>query len=114
MTLPTHRILSIQTLIALAIVVTGSATHAAEPGTTTAVIKDYAETYPAYGVSESVRAGDFIYIGGIIAQDARGLTMAGMVCGIIGTVLFALQLLVVVAWVFIAVLAVGASAAGNP
>ncbi|MFG0304794.1 MAG: DUF4190 domain-containing protein [Phycisphaerales bacterium JB040] len=51
---------------------------------------------------------------GVIAQDARGLTMAGMVCGIIGTILFALQLLIVIIWVFIAVLAVGASAAGSP
>lgn len=51
---------------------------------------------------------------GLIAQDARGLTMAGMVCGIIGTILFALQLLIAMAWLFIVVLAVGASAASNP
>lgn len=49
---------------------------AAEPGTTTAVIPEYAESYPAYGVSESVRAGDFVYIGGIIASDAEGKVIA--------------------------------------
>lgn len=49
---------------------------AAEPGTTTAVIPEYAESYPAYGVSESVRAGDFIYIGGIIASDKDGKVIA--------------------------------------
>ena len=50
--------------------------HAAQPGTTTAVISEYAESYPAYGVVESVRAGDFIYIGGIIATDLDGKTIA--------------------------------------
>ena len=49
---------------------------AAEPGTTTAVIPEYAESYPAYGVSESVRAGDFIYLGGIIATDMEGNVIA--------------------------------------
>lgn len=49
---------------------------AAEPGTTTAVIPEYAESYPGYGVSESVRAGDFIYIGGIIATDKDGNVIA--------------------------------------
>jgi 2-iminobutanoate/2-iminopropanoate deaminase len=49
---------------------------AAEPGTTTAVIPEYAESYPAYGVSESVRAGDFIFIGGIIATDKDGNVIA--------------------------------------
>ena len=49
---------------------------AAEPGTTTVVIPEYAESYPAYGVSESVRAGDFVYIGGIIASDAAGGVIA--------------------------------------
>jgi 2-iminobutanoate/2-iminopropanoate deaminase len=49
---------------------------AAEPGTTTAVIPEYAESYPAYGVSESVRAGDLIYIGGIIATDMEGEVIA--------------------------------------
>ena len=49
---------------------------AAEPGTTTAVIPEYAEAYPEYGVSESVRAGDFIYIGGIVALDGEGKVMA--------------------------------------
>lgn len=49
---------------------------AAEPGTTTAVIPEYADTYPQYGVSESARAGDFVYIGGIIATDAAGKVMA--------------------------------------
>lgn len=49
---------------------------AAEPGTATAVIPEYAESYPAYGVSESVRAGDFIYIGGIIATDGDGEVIA--------------------------------------
>ena len=48
----------------------------AEPGTTTAVIPEYAESYPEYGVSESVRAGDFIYIGGIIATDKDGNVIA--------------------------------------
>ncbi|MGB1882953.1 MAG: RidA family protein [Gammaproteobacteria bacterium] len=47
-------------------------TTAAEPGTTTAVIEEYADSYPGYGVSESVRAGDFVYIGGIIATDMEG------------------------------------------
>jgi len=55
----------------LPILLTG-ALQAAEPGTATAVIPEYAESYPAYGVSESVRAGDFIYIGGIIATDKDG------------------------------------------
>ncbi len=49
---------------------------AAEPGTTTKLISEYAESYPHYGVSESVRAGDFIFIGGIIATDRSGAVIA--------------------------------------
>ena len=49
---------------------------AAEPGTTTNVITEYAKSYPLYGVSESVRAGDFVFIGGIIATDKDGEVMA--------------------------------------
>ena len=49
---------------------------AAEPGTTSAVIPAYAAKYPEYGVSESVRAGDFVYIGGIIAIDTDGKVIA--------------------------------------
>ena len=59
-----------------AITMCSAALQAAEPGTTTAVIPEYAESYPAYGVSESVRAGDFIYIGGIIATDMEGGVIA--------------------------------------
>lgn len=64
-------------VISFLLVVNAAAhTFAAEPGTTTAVIKEYADTYPSYGVSESVRAGDFIYIGGIIATDMAGNVIA--------------------------------------
>lgn len=61
---------------ALFALIGAGALPAAEPGTTTAVIPEYAESYPAYGVSESARAGDFIYIGGIIATDADGNVIA--------------------------------------
>jgi 2-iminobutanoate/2-iminopropanoate deaminase len=54
----------------------GFGAMAAEPGTTTAVVAEYAESYPGYGVSESARAGDFIFIGGIIATDKAGNTIA--------------------------------------
>ena len=49
---------------------------AAQPGTATHVIPEYAQSYPNYGVAESVRAGDFIFIGGIIATDADGAVIA--------------------------------------
>jgi enamine deaminase RidA (YjgF/YER057c/UK114 family) len=62
--------------ITLLLVLWTTTLAAAEPGTTTAVIPEYAESYPAYGVSESVRAGDFIYIGGIIATDRDGNVIA--------------------------------------
>jgi 2-iminobutanoate/2-iminopropanoate deaminase len=49
---------------------------AAEPGTATHVIPEYAKSYPKYGTVESVRAGDFIFIGGIIATDMDGAVIA--------------------------------------
>lgn len=49
---------------------------AAEPGTATHVIPEYAKSYPKYGTVESVRAGDFIFIGGIIATDIDGAVIA--------------------------------------
>ena len=67
---------SIALSILAALTCCASAVIAAEPGTTTAVIPEYAESYPAYGVSESVRAGDFVYIGGIIATDMDGNVIA--------------------------------------
>ena len=71
------RTLSITTFLILVLVLTLSLdASAAEPGTTTAVIPEYADSYPGYGVSESVRAGDFIYIGGIIATDMEGKVIA--------------------------------------
>ena len=50
--------------------------QAAQPGTTTSVIPEYAKSYPDYGVVESARAGDFVYIGGIIATDIDGNVIA--------------------------------------
>jgi len=51
---------------------------------------------------------------GLIAQDARGLTMAGMVCGIIGTILFALQILFGILWFLVIGGMIAAGAASNP
>lgn len=50
--------------------------NAAGLGTTTAMVPEYAESYPEYGVFESLRAGDCIYIGGIITTDKEGNVIA--------------------------------------
>ena len=69
-------IYSFSFLVALTLALAALSVAAAEQGTKTAVIAEYAESYPAYGVSESVRAGDFIFIGGIIATDKDGNVIA--------------------------------------
>ncbi|VAX39569.1 hypothetical protein MNBD_PLANCTO03-53, partial [hydrothermal vent metagenome] len=46
---------------------------------------------------------------GQMDPEGKGLTKAGMICGIIGTIFFAISLLY---WVFIIVVAAGAVAAG--
>jgi len=67
---------AIKIIIFAVVVFTALPLPAAQPGTTSAVIPEYAETYPAYGVSEAVRAGDFLYIGGIVAIDGDGAVVA--------------------------------------
>jgi len=45
----------------------------------------------------------------------QGLTKGGMICGIIGTVLLAVSIVVTILWVLFAIVLVGAAAAGaNP
>ena len=63
-------------LVYALLLIIGGPLRAAQPGTTTSVIPEYAESYPDYGVVESARAGDFVYIGGIIATDINGNVIA--------------------------------------
>jgi enamine deaminase RidA (YjgF/YER057c/UK114 family) len=74
--LPMSNPATIKIIIFAVVVFTALPLPAAQPGTTSAVIPEYAETYPAYGVSEAVRAGDFLYIGGIVAIDGDGAVVA--------------------------------------
>jgi 2-iminobutanoate/2-iminopropanoate deaminase len=53
-----------------------SGSFAAEPGMVTHVNEAIAKQYAAYGVSEAVRAGDFLYIGGIVAFADDGSVLA--------------------------------------
>lgn len=51
---------------------------------------------------------------GAMDPSGRGLTQAGTICGIIGTVLFGLQLVIGVLWVvFAVIIGVGAAASGG-
>lgn len=68
----TRRATVIAMAIAVAVVLMHSGlVQAAEPGTTTQ-IKGIEKVYSDYGVSAAVRAGDFLYIGGVTALDANG------------------------------------------
>lgn len=48
---------------------------AAQPGSESH-INEAIKAYASYGVSEAVRAGDFLYIGGIVAFDDEGNVIA--------------------------------------
>ncbi|MGH7201414.1 MAG: hypothetical protein ACREJB_12465, partial [Planctomycetaceae bacterium] len=49
---------------------------------------------------------------GLISQQERGTTQAGYICGIIGTVLLVINILIAIVWIVILIAAVGAGAAG--
>lgn len=51
---------------------------------------------------------------GLVDPQGRGLSMAGMICGIIATALFALGLIITLIWFALAVLLVGLGAASGP
>lgn len=53
-----------------------SAAMAAQPGSESHINEAIGKAYAAYGVSEAVRAGDFLYIGGIVAFDDEGKVIA--------------------------------------
>lgn len=48
----------------------------AEPGSESHINEAIGKAYAEYGVSEAVRAGDFLYIGGIVAFDDEGKVIA--------------------------------------
>ena len=51
---------------------------------------------------------------GMMDPSGRGLTLAGMILGIVGTVFLALSLVIVVLWIIFAILlGLGAAAAGG-
>ena len=52
------------------------AADAAPPGSAAATSPEMAATYQQYGASQAVRVGDTLYIGGIVAMDASGATIA--------------------------------------
>ena len=60
-------------VMAVALLVGGQA-PAAEPGSETQM-KGLEQLYTDFGVSAAVRAGDFLYIGGIVALDGEGGVM---------------------------------------
>ena len=49
---------------------------AAQPGSESHINEAIEKAYAEYGVSEAVRAGDFLYIGGIVAFDDEGKVIA--------------------------------------
>lgn len=50
--------------------------RAAQPGSESHINEAIGKAYASYGVSEAVRAGDFLFIGGIVAFDDEGKVIA--------------------------------------
>ncbi len=55
---------------------TTSSCMAAQPGSESHINEAIGKAYADYGVSEAVRAGDFLYIGGIVAFNDEGQVIA--------------------------------------
>lgn len=60
----------------LSIIAISMSSMAAQPGSESHINEAIGKAYAAYGVSEAVRAGDFLFIGGIVAFDDEGKVIA--------------------------------------
>ena len=72
---PTHARFAVNLVVSfVGALLLGGQGMAAQPGTEMH-IEETKAPYLEYGVSAAVRAGDFLYIGGIVAMDSTGASM---------------------------------------
>lgn len=70
-----HRIVSLLALMSI-LAVPGCAMRGGAPESVTHISDGLAKVYSGYGVSEARRAGDFLYLGGIVAFADDGSVIA--------------------------------------